>query len=68
MPKQNPIKRIFDLYTSDLSYQEIERLVKRDAAEVYEFFAREIPKSVLPLSKWDCPFQTQAMERGYQGL
>lgn len=44
MPKQNPIKRIFDLYTSDLSYQEIERLVKRDAAEVYEFFAREIPK------------------------
>lgn len=44
MAKQNPIKRIFDLYTSDLSYQEIERLVKRDSAEVYEFFAREIPK------------------------
>jgi len=42
--KQNPIKRIFDLYTSDLSYQEIERLVKRDAAEVYEFFSRDIPK------------------------
>ena len=45
MAKQNPIKRIFDLYTSDLSYQEIERLVKRDAAEVYEFFARDIPKA-----------------------
>lgn len=44
MAKQNPIKRIFELYTSDLSYQEIERLVKRDAAEVYEFFASEIPK------------------------
>ncbi|KAB2845498.1 MAG: PP2C family protein-serine/threonine phosphatase [Melioribacteraceae bacterium] len=44
MANQNPIKRIFELYTSDLSYQEIERLVKRDAAEVYEFFASEIPK------------------------
>jgi phosphoserine phosphatase RsbU/P len=40
----NPIKRLFDLYTSDLSYQEIERLIKREAGEVYEFFAREIPK------------------------
>ena len=45
MAKVNPIKRIFDLYTSDLSYEEIERLVKRDAAEVYEFFASEIPKA-----------------------
>ncbi len=35
---------MFDLYTSDLSYQEIERLIKREAGEVYEFFAKEIPK------------------------
>ena len=35
---------MFDLYTSDLSYQEIERLLKREAGEVYEFFAKEIPK------------------------
>jgi len=41
---QNPIKRIFDLYTSDLSYQEIERLIKREASEVYEFFKADIPK------------------------
>jgi phosphoserine phosphatase RsbU/P len=40
----NPIKRIYDLYTSDLSYQEIERLIKKEAGEVYEFFARDIPK------------------------
>ncbi len=40
----NPIKRIFDLYTSDLSYQEIERLIKKEAGEVYEFFANDIPK------------------------
>lgn len=44
MPKQNPLKRIFDLYTSDLSYQEIERLVKKEANEVYEFFKADIPK------------------------
>jgi len=40
----NPIKRLFDLYTSDLSYQEIEKLIKREAAEVYEFFKKDIPK------------------------
>ncbi len=44
MPDSNPIKRIFDLYTSDLSYQEIERLVKKEAGEVYEFFSKDIPK------------------------
>lgn len=44
MSRQNPLKRIFDLYTSDLSYQEIERLVKREANEVYEFFKADVPK------------------------
>lgn len=44
MAYTNPIKRIFDLYTSDLSYQEIERLIKREASEVYEFFKSDIPK------------------------
>lgn len=29
---------------SDLSYEEIERLIKQEAAEVYEFFKNEIPK------------------------
>jgi len=41
---RNPIKRIFDLYTSDLSYQEIEKLIKQEASEVYEFFKSDIPK------------------------
>lgn len=45
MSKSNPIKRIFDLYTSDLSFDEIERLIKRDSAEVYEFFKNDIPKA-----------------------
>ncbi|MCF8262120.1 MAG: SpoIIE family protein phosphatase [Melioribacteraceae bacterium] len=44
MKKENPIKRIFDLYTSDLSFDEIERLIKRDANEVYEYFAHEIKR------------------------
>lgn len=44
MSVRNPIKKIFDLYTSDLSYQEIERLIKHEASEVYEFFKSEIPK------------------------
>ena len=44
MSNGNPIKRLFDLYTSDLSYQEIERLIKREAGEVYQFFKADIPK------------------------
>lgn len=42
MAQSNPIKRLFDLYTSDLSYEEIERLIKKESSEVYEFFARDI--------------------------
>ncbi len=45
MNNSNPIKRIFDLYTSDLKYDEIERLIKKEAGEVYEFFAQDIPKN-----------------------
>lgn len=44
MTDRNPIKRLFDLYTSDLSYQEIEKLIKQEANEVYEFFKSDIPK------------------------
>lgn len=45
MSAGNRIKHLFDLYTSDLSYSEIEKLIKRDSAEVYEFFTANIPKS-----------------------
>ncbi|MCF8242799.1 MAG: PP2C family protein-serine/threonine phosphatase [Melioribacteraceae bacterium] len=44
MNNSNPLKRIYDLYTSDLKYDEIERLIKRESADVYEFFASDIPK------------------------
>ncbi|GJQ62711.1 MAG: hypothetical protein SCALA702_17640 [Melioribacteraceae bacterium] len=52
MAKENPFKRIFDLYTSDLGYQEIERLIKRDASEVYEYFAHDIPKPDVTKNKF----------------
>lgn len=45
MAKENPIKRIFDLYTSDLSFEEIQRLIKRESTEVYEYFAADLPKT-----------------------
>lgn len=41
---RNQFKRIYDLYVSDLSFQEIEKLIRRDAGEVYEYFAHDIPK------------------------
>ena len=44
MSNKNPFKKIYDLYTSDLSFNEIERLIKRDASDVYEFFKNDIPK------------------------
>ncbi len=56
MSSSNPIKRIFDLYTSDLSYQEIEKLVKREASEVYEFFKADIPKPDPSQSKFSRGF------------
>ncbi len=39
----NRLRRLFELYTSDLSYSEIERLIKKESTEVYEFFAANIP-------------------------
>ena len=46
MPKSdtNSIKRIFDLYTSDLSVDEIERLIKKESADVYKYFAKDTVK------------------------
>ena len=37
-------RRFFNLYKSDLSLNEIERLVKRDVPGVYEFYARKMEK------------------------
>ncbi len=40
----NSIKRIFDLYTSDLSVDEIERLIKKESSDVYKYFAKDTAK------------------------
>jgi phosphoserine phosphatase RsbU/P len=42
--KDNPLKRIYDLYMSDLSFEEIEKVIKRESSEVYKFFAHDIPR------------------------
>lgn len=44
MEKRNRIKEIFDLYTSDLSFEEIEKLIKHDSPEVFQYFAKDIGK------------------------
>lgn len=38
---ESTFKRIYQLYTSNLSLSEIERLIKRDAPGVYDFYLRE---------------------------
>lgn len=40
----NPIKRMFDLYTSDMSIKEIQKLLKRESSEVYTYFAKDLPQ------------------------
>lgn len=45
MSKSNPIKKIFDLYTSDLKSDDIERLLKRESTETYDFYKNQIPKA-----------------------
>jgi len=44
MSHENPVKRLFDLYTSDVSMKELEKLIKQDSSEVYEYFAKDFPK------------------------
>lgn len=44
MAAGNPIKRLFDLYTSELSFDEIERMIKKESNAVYEFYKNEIPE------------------------
>ncbi|MGE5683121.1 MAG: PP2C family protein-serine/threonine phosphatase [Bacillota bacterium] len=45
MLKLNTLRRVYDFYASDLSYDEFERLIKRDAPEVYDFYVRRMKQS-----------------------
>ena len=38
------LRRFYELYTSDMSLDEIERLIKRDVPGVYDFYVREMEK------------------------
>ena len=36
------LSRLYDFYTSDLSYKEIEKLIKRDVPELYNFYVKRM--------------------------
>ena len=38
------LQRIYDLFTSDLSFSEMERLVKRDAPGIFDFYLRDVER------------------------
>lgn len=44
MGRRRTIRKIYDLFTSDLSYTEIERLLKHDAPAVFDFYSRYVEK------------------------
>lgn len=48
MKNFNRIQRLFQFYTSDLSIKEIEKLVKRDIPELYDFYASRMKQSEKP--------------------
>jgi serine phosphatase RsbU (regulator of sigma subunit) len=39
------LNRLYDFYTSDLSYKEIEKLIKRDIPELYNFYVKKMKDS-----------------------
>ncbi|MGE5400060.1 MAG: PP2C family protein-serine/threonine phosphatase [Ignavibacteriales bacterium] len=44
MAKRDLLNRIYEFYTSDLSIRDVERLIKRDAPQVYDFYVRRMKK------------------------
>jgi serine phosphatase RsbU (regulator of sigma subunit) len=42
------LDRLYDFYTSDLSYKEIEKLIKRDIPELYNFYLKRMRDSSGP--------------------
>lgn len=42
--KRLAFRRFYELFKSDLSLNEIERLIKQDVPGVYDFYAREMEK------------------------
>jgi hypothetical protein len=38
------LKRLYDFYTSDLTIKDVEKLVKKDVPELYDFYVRKMQK------------------------
>ena len=41
-------RKLYDFYTSDLSYKEIEKLIKRDVPELYNFYVKKMKQPEKP--------------------
>ena len=44
MRQLDRLNRLFNLYSSDLSYKEIEKLIKKDIPELYNFYVRKMKR------------------------
>lgn len=42
------LNRLYDFYTSELSYKEIEKLIKKDLPELYDFYLKKMKQPVVP--------------------
>lgn len=48
MAKFKRLNRIYDFYASDVGYRELEKLVRRDVPELYDFYASRIKRDQRP--------------------
>ncbi|NWF50868.1 MAG: PP2C family protein-serine/threonine phosphatase [Ignavibacteriaceae bacterium] len=44
MAKFNRISKLYEFYASDLSYNEVEKLIRRDVPEMYDFYVRRMKR------------------------
>lgn len=51
MRKRNQLRRLFELFTAGLSFKDFERLIKKDAPEVLDFYMQRISKPEKKRSK-----------------
>ncbi|HVO74794.1 MAG TPA: PP2C family protein-serine/threonine phosphatase [Ignavibacteriaceae bacterium] len=48
MAKFRRLNRLYEFYASDMSYKELEKLIKRDVPELYDFYARRLKQDKRP--------------------
>lgn len=48
MPKFRRLNKLYEFYASDVGYKELEKLVKRDVPELYDFYAKRLKQDKRP--------------------